>query len=110
MSLVKHCCECGSQINKDAKIDICYECLVALAKPGCDFCKETNCVAWGDAYFKSIDKKIGVDFRADMEFNQIDCQFGIVGEDGKFEESCFSDFALDINFCPVCGRKLPSVE
>lgn len=81
-----------------------------MTKQSCDFCKETNCVAWGNSYFKTIDKRIYVDIRADMEANQIDCQFGLLDELGMSIEGTWSDFAIDINFCPVCGRKLPSVE
>ena len=43
--------------------------------------------------------------RLDLECNQIDCQ---VIDDNGF--GAWSDNALDILFCPVCGKKLPEVE
>lgn len=87
-------------INEEGEITLEKE----VAK--CSFCHETNCPASCSAHFPTIDKTLYVDFRADMEFNQIDCQFGILGEDGKSEWGEWSDCAIDINFCPVCGRRL----
>ena len=73
----------------------------------CNFCKETNCVAWGDSYFKTIGKRIFVDFRMDCEANQIDCCFGTLKEENDMsDEGNWTDFAININFCPICGRKL----
>lgn len=104
------CMVCGKQLHENDRSITCSSCVLLQEKKKCNFCDETKCVAYGDSYFKSIDKKIFVDFRADMEANQIDCAFGILNEDGTPSERVFSDFAIDINYCPVCGRKLPIVE
>lgn len=110
--MTKHCEKGGAYIKPNEQpINLCAECHFKqpFGAP-CDFCKETNCVAWGNDYFKTINKKIYVDFRADMEANQIDCQFGILDDDGTAIEGTWSNFAIDINFCPVCGRRLPEAE
>ena len=51
----------------------------------CKFCKEENPIQWGD---KSIE----------MDKNTMLVEF-------KDEES-ISYFAIDINYCPICGRRL----
>lgn len=72
----------------------------------CNFCKETNCIASSKANILGHDVFVAI--RMDMEFNQIDAEFGIIyGENDVRAE--WSD-ALDINFCPVCGRELPKSE
>lgn len=119
----KHCKKCNKQISRDSILDICSECLnEAIEKTireiksedkqkKCSFCSTTSCVAYGQQYFESLKKSIFVDFRADMEYNQIDCAFGTIDDEtGLSDEAHFSDFAIDIKYCPVCGRKLPPVE
>lgn len=39
--------------------------------------------------------------RLDLEFNQIDCQVLNTDGQGSWTDDCF-----DINYCPVCGKKL----
>lgn len=75
-------------------------------KKECSFCRETDCPANGKFYFPNVGT-VFVDFRADMEANQIDCEVGILNEDGYATQAQWSNFAIDINYCPVCGRKLP---
>ena len=110
METTRHCMVCKKQLHRNSRSLTCETCVIVNHKKKCDFCKETNCAAWGSTYFKSIDKKIYVDFRADMEFNQIDCQFGLLDENGLSDEATWSDFAININYCPICGRELPPVE
>ncbi len=80
-----------------------------MSKP-CSFCKETNCIASGN-YKLSETKSAFVAIRLDMEFNQIDAEFGIITEDGENMEAIadWSD-ALDIKYCPMCGRLLPKTN
>lgn len=42
--------------------------------------------------------------RLDLEANQIDCQLVKIIENDVFGE--WSNNCLDINYCPVCGKKL----
>lgn len=112
--MIKHCERCGKQIPRESQVLLCSSCIIGNVSKQkkveeCSFCKTTNCPAWGSEYFKLIDKRIYVDFRADMEANQIDCQFGLLDENGVSDEGTWSNFAIDIKYCPVCGRKL-SVE
>ena len=74
----------------------------------CDFCKETNCVASGK-YPISDDSYSFVAVRMDMEFNQIDAEFGILDKDGNCIAADWSS-ALDIRYCPICGRLLPKAS
>lgn len=42
--------------------------------------------------------------RLDLDANQIDCQLVRIDEDGTYGE--WSTDCLDINYCPVYGKKL----
>lgn len=42
--------------------------------------------------------------RLDLDANQIDCQLVRIDKDGTYGE--WSTDCLDINYCPVCGKKL----
>ena len=73
------------------------------SKP-CDFCKETSCIASGQF---DLDENTSafVAVRLDMDFNQIDAEFGTVARDGSDINAEWSS-ALDIKYCPMCGRLL----
>lgn len=75
-------------------------------KDNCSFCKETNCAIHDKRYFPTIDKEIFVDIRVDMDFNQIDFEFGILNEDPRLTLAEWSNCAINMNYCPICGRKL----
>lgn len=77
-----------------------------MEKRDCNFCKETNCAIHDKRHFPTIDKEIFVDVRIDMDFNQIDFEFGILGETPDETLATWSSCAIDMNYCPICGKRL----
>lgn len=82
-----------------------------MSEKECKFCKETDCIVSHEVKVNNvegIDKVISLvraDIRPDDNLFQIDVQTLYTNNEGKVMGS-FSDDCLDINFCPVCGRKL----
>lgn len=78
----------------------------------CKYCKETSCIDYAsydckhisEGKIDSIEARVRMDIRPEDELYQIDSEVvAIVGDKvyGKW-----SDTALNINYCPMCGRKL----
>ncbi len=65
----------------------------------CKVCQTTDCIIAANY------KNIGADLRIDLDNNQLDIQLGYTDQEGKFIDSDWNG-VLDINYCPVCGRKL----
>lgn len=78
----------------------------------CCFCKETNCIASGQFETGGSGESYICDIRLDLEFNQIDAEFGLLVKqpNGTVAVNTNWTSALDINYCPVCGRELPKEE
>lgn len=82
-----------------------------MSKKECKFCKETSCIVSHEVNvnnIKGIDKVaslVRADIRPEDNLFQIDVQTLYTNNEGKVMGS-FSDDCLDINYCPVCGRKL----
>lgn len=66
----------------------------------CELCKETDCIL-SYTYTTKDGVKVFSDLRLDLEANQIDMEIGTLDPDDYSWSG-----AIDINFCPVCGRKL----
>lgn len=74
----------------------------------CEKCKETCCIASGRLELAN-GTKLFARLRFDMDFNNMDVQFGTIasGDSGdRVSESDWSDSA-DIKYCPFCGDELP---
>lgn len=71
----------------------------------CKFCEITDCVLSG-GYKTSTQRIAFADLRFDEENSQLDINFGLLDDNGyQGKDATWSD-SLDINYCPVCGRKL----
>ena len=82
-----------------------------MSEKECKFCKETDCIVSHEVKvntIEGIDKVVSLvraDIRPEDNLFQIDVQTLYTNNEGDVMGS-FSDDCLDINFCPVCGRKL----
>ncbi len=65
----------------------------------CSKCEETDCIIAANYH------GVGADVRIDVDECQLDVQLGYVDKDGMFTDSEW-DGAVDINYCPFCGRNL----
>lgn len=76
----------------------------------CGLCddKQTKCIIASNLA-TTIGEKAFVDVRFDLENNQIDAQFGLLNEDGSASVNSDWSSSLNINYCPICGKKLPSI-
>ena len=76
----------------------------------CTKCSGTDCIASG-TFKLSENEQIFCDIRFDMEFNQIDAEFGLIIEDkdGIHVNAEWTN-AGDIRYCPFCGRLLQLSE
>ncbi len=70
----------------------------------CPKCQDTDCIASGTLVLPN-GTKIFTDLRFDLESNQLDMNFGTLGENGVGIMTDWSD-SVDIKFCPFCGAEL----
>lgn len=73
----------------------------------CEKCQNTDCILASDEEVGEKGK-IFADLRFDLENNQLDINFGFLGKNNRPLDSYWSD-AVNIKFCPFCGRKLDEV-
>jgi len=69
----------------------------------CDKCKNGGNIL--DGYFKTSKGEIFTRLRFDLDNNQFDMQYGVMGETAPDEYDW--THSVDISFCPFCGRRLP---
>ena len=77
---------------------------MSLEKNNCEKCRGTDCLVSDIATTKD-GVEIFADLRFDLDFNQLDINFGVLGEDG-FPKETFWGFGVDIKYCPFCGNEL----
>lgn len=77
----------------------------------CSLCgdEETKCIISSDLTLANGEKPF-VDIRLDLENNQIDAQFGLLNEDNSASVNSDWSNSLNINYCPICGKKLKEVK
>lgn len=103
--------ELNGEFDAEAELKI-YEEEKMKAK-GCKFCGEVNCIVSHSIEvpdevsedIKRVASLVRFDSRPEDDIFQIDVETIYEGKDGTFRGG-FSDDCVDINFCPVCGRKL----
>lgn len=66
----------------------------------CSKCEETDCIIAANY------NGVGADVRIDVDACQLDVFLGYVDADGMFTDYSGWDGAVDINYCPFCGRSL----
>lgn len=75
----------------------------------CDFCKDISCILTiklnvNNETVDEIVSLIRFDIRAEDNLYQIDNQVLYKNQEGKLRGE-FGE-SIDINYCPICGRKL----
>ncbi len=71
----------------------------------CDFCKQTDVVLSG-LHTTTFGRLAFADLRLDLENKQLDMEFGLLDINGSAgKDTAWSD-AININYCPICGKKL----
>lgn len=77
----------------------------------CKYCEETSCISVAE--YKMNDEKwdyalarVRLDIRPEDDLFQIDCEALVVDKKGDPYGEWSTCDVLDINYCPMCGKKL----
>lgn len=78
----------------------------------CRYCEETSCIDsveynvenLSDGKIDFVEARVRLDIRPEDDLYQIDSEVVAIVGDKVYGE--WSNNALDINYCPMCGRKL----
>lgn len=78
----------------------------------CKYCEETSCINYATYDCKHISKEkidhieaiVRLDIRPEDELYQIDSEVIAIVDNIVYGN--WSDKSFDINYCPICGRKL----
>ncbi len=69
----------------------------------CDKCKDDGNIL--DGYLNTTKGEVFTRLRFDLDNNQFDMQYGIMGKDVALDEYDWTH-SIDISFCPFCGKRL----
>lgn len=69
----------------------------------CEKCKNGGNIL--DGYLNTKKGKVFTRLRFDLDNNQFDMQYGIMGEENTPDEFDWTN-SIDISFCPFCGKRL----